>query len=155
MGSPPTCVASDCISGAPCTSHRQLHPRVTSPWPTVAYWLYNCGVQPASLVRFWACWVLRNSRNTPQGSVLISSKYLYNMYFLHLLNKWLSSPPHFCDETCRQQGLFWVISQEYIMGGGWVEASGSWSSWVTSNSHQGSPDQCMLLLSLPLSTCVA
>lgn len=116
----PTCVAGGCVSGALCTSHRQLRPRVTSPWPTVAYWLYNCGAQPVSLVRFWVCGVLRNSRNTPQGSVSVTSKYLYNMYFLHLLNKCISPPPISVMKHAEKR----VYSESYLKNTSW---GGAWS----------------------------
>lgn len=120
----PTCVAGGCVSGALCTSHRQLRPRVTSPWPTVAYWLYNCGAQPVSLVRFWVCGVLRNSRNTPQGSVSVTSKYLYNMYFLHLLNKCVSPPSQFLWwNTPRKGFILSHISRTH-------HGRGGWSVWV-------------------------
>lgn len=126
----PTCVAGGCVSGALCTSHRQLRPRVTSPWPTVAYWLYNCGAQPVSLVRFWVCGVLRNSRNTPQGSVSVTSKYLYNMYFLHLLNKCVSPPPPISVMKHAEKRVY---SESYLKNTSWggglkrlgLEAAGS------------------------------
>lgn len=160
MNRPPS-MASDCSPRAPSTSYRQLYQRVYSPCPALVYCLYIPVDQPTSLMTFfWSFWSLRGLSNISRVGASIRRKYLYNIfYFLHLLNNalflflFLWRNRLLTKATSCGEGLFWVISQGYIIHhGGESKQQDLEATWCHKIDTEAAEDGCVLPLSslLPL-----